>query len=162
MYHQFESTENAKKSLSDLELESKVNNSVAKDATYYGEFEGNYDGGDGGGAYAGLKNMHKTGDGCEAIGDALQYIPSKGTEYAGQYFEIWGIGLKTISDFSTMDTKTATNNLIVRGGSFIGGNILDGVIGKSDLNPIKKYFVQQITRKTIDAGKDELITNPKE
>jgi hypothetical protein len=44
MYQQFESTDKAKKSLSDLDLESKVSNSVSKDATYYSSLEGNYDG----------------------------------------------------------------------------------------------------------------------
>jgi len=43
MYQQFESTDKAKKSHSDIELESKISNSVAEDATYYSGLEGNHD-----------------------------------------------------------------------------------------------------------------------
>lgn len=98
MYHLFESTEFAKKSESDKILEAQVNNSVSKDATYYGTFEGNYDGADGGGEYASLKNMNKAADGLDKIGDNLSYVPTPVTQAGGAVFSGAADVLRTISD----------------------------------------------------------------
>jgi hypothetical protein len=160
MYMQFESISSAKKSESEKELESKVSNSVAKDASYNGSFSGDYDGADGGGQYAGLENMHKAGEGLDWIGDKLLYIPNKGFEYAGTYFQYWGDALKTISDFNTLDSETAWKNLGVRVVANIGDSYFGYIIDNSNLGILEKYVSSQAVRKTFDFVKEENTTNP--
>jgi len=160
MYHMFESTENAKKSQDQLMLDAKVSNSVAKDATYYGKFEGNYDGGDGGGIYSGLKNMYKAADGLDEIGDNLGYAPTGVTQAGSLAFSGAADILRSIADYNTLDIKSASMNTGIRIVTFGINEKIDNVIDKSKLEETEKYIIKEVSGKATDALKEKSTIKP--
>jgi RHS repeat-associated protein len=109
--------------------------------------------------YDGVYGMYGAADAVDELGDKLSYIPTPPTRIFGKIFQLEADAMRTIADSQTMVNDDFEDNLKVRAGS----GLVDEVMGKvleRDNNPVRRYFLEQFTRKTIDKVKDANTKKP--
>jgi RHS repeat-associated protein len=113
------------------------------------------------GEYNGTLGMYEAADDLDYYGDKASSIPTPATQVIGKYMSGKADVLRSIADYNTLESETATKNLLVRSAAYVVGEKVSKDIKAAEFNITKDYIYQETSRKVLDEIKNEATTKPK-